>query len=471
MNWMRKPVKTLVNVVVVALMTNQIAYAGAFSLYTESSAAAIGNFAAGIAAEAADASIGWYNPAGLILITKPEAVLSGVGVFPSSKLSGTSTYNTVSSPPIPSYIQNFNNLQGAESALVPALHYAQPLGTNAAFGLNLVSPFGLSTDWGSDSAVRYSATRTSLKTVNLSPEIAGLITEHLSFGLGLDLQWASVTFNSVLGSPAALQAAQSLGVPVTPQTYDSLSNNKGTSFGVGFHTGVLGMFNEDHTRIGLNYQSGMAHTFDGSSTLKGRLADMPDLTDPTAVFSTDALLSNRVQLPDIVTLSAYNDVNQKLALLGSVVYTTWSSFKTIELKNVAAVSPTADEHALVDSTATENYRDTWRFALGANYYMTEQWMMRLGGGYDQTPTVNSARDVRLPDSDRWALSIGSHYQWRPNIGMDVGYTYLFGAGNASVNKTQILGETSTNIINATAKNNAQLVGLQVVWDMDKGLIS
>ena len=38
----------------------QAAYAGAFSLYTESSTTALGTFAAGVAAEAGDASIGWY---------------------------------------------------------------------------------------------------------------------------------------------------------------------------------------------------------------------------------------------------------------------------------------------------------------------------------------------------------------------------------------------------------------------------
>lgn len=463
MNRKQHCVRTTIHVIVISLMAERALHAGAFSLYTESSAAAIGNFAAGIAAEARDASTGWYNPAGLVLLNQQEAVVSGVGVFPSTRITGMSRFNTIEFEP---YVQSFSHLQGAENAVVPALHYALPLGERAAFGLSLTSPFGLSTNWGTTSPVRYSATLSQLMTINVSPELGGQLTDHLYVGAGLDLQWARVKFNSVIGSPAALQFLQSIGGDVTPQTLDSTTDNQGTSFGFGFHVGGLGVFNEDHTRIGLNYQSGVDHRFTGRSVLTGRLAD-PALTDPTAVFQSDVLFSNEVQLPGILTLSGYQDLNPQWALLGSIVYSNWSVFNHITLNNIAAFSTETGTQALVNSYAIENYRNTWRAALGANYQMAEQWLVRMGTGYDQTPTVNGARDLRLPDSDRFALSIGSHYQWRYNIGVDIGYTYLFGIGHTAINKTQVLDPESYTVDVATAKNNAQLVGLQVVWDIDK----
>jgi long-chain fatty acid transport protein len=477
---MREPVQSVVAIAVITLMSVQAAQSGGFSLYTEGSASAIGNFAAGSAAEAVDATTGWYNPAGLVRVKKQEAIVSGVGVFPSTNLTGTSTYNTqlIDTP----YVQSFTGLQGAENAFVPALHYVHPLGDRAAWGLSVVSPFGLSTDWGTNSPVRYAATRTELLTMDVSPEIAGQLTKNMSFGLGLDLQWARVKFNSVLGSPAVLQELQSLGAPLTPTTLDSTTNNTGSSFGLGFHTGLLSSFNDDHTRVGLNYQSSVSHTFYGSSTLTGRLAN-PDFSDiialfgevdvPSAVYRSNSLMSNAVALPDVLTLSAYQDLNAKWALLGSMVYTGWHSLKTIQLNNVAAIVPATNDlpprQGLVNSTATEDYRDTWRFALGANYHINDQWMMRFGGGYDQTPTVLAERDVRLPDSNRLALSVGSHYQIRPNIGLDAGYTYLFALNDGEVNKTQVVGSTSTYYVNAQSKVHAQLLGLQVVWAMDQAV--
>ena len=432
------------------------AYAGGFSLYSESSAVEVGNFAAGAAAEVVDASTGWYNPAGLVLLKQDGAVISGVGVIPSLRMNGVSTYQTegVSS----AYVQSFQNLEGGEKALVPALHYAHRLGERAAFGLSIVSPFGLSTNWGGDSPIRYAGTLTQLTTITVSPELAARLTDTFSFGAGLDLQWARVRFNAVQGSPAA---APLLGF--SPTGLDSSSVNQGNSIGVGYHLGILGAFNDNHTRVGLNYQSNVSHRFYGYSTLSGPLAS--DLLPPNsaAVFQFDGLSSNNIEFPNIITLSAYQDLSKQWAVMGSAVYTSWSVFKTVTLDNVAAFSLADDAQTTVSSSIVENYRNTWRFAVGANYHVTDIWMLRAGGGYDQTPTVNAFRDVRLPDVNRWALSVGTHYQARPSLGFDLGYTYLFGDGEAVVNKSQPIGTTSTNLVTARAKVNAQLAGLQVVW--------
>lgn len=475
---MRKPIRTMASLAVIAMMTSQTTQAGAFSLYTESSAAAMGNYAAGIAAEGADASIGWYNPAGLVLLKKQQILLGGVGVFPSIQLSGNSTYTTASIPgiSIAPYSQSFSGLQAAENAFVPSIHYALPLGERAAFGLSIVSPFGLSTDYNQGSSVRYAATKSQFETLTVSPELGGKLTDHFSVGLGLDLQYATVKFNSMIGSPAYMQAFIAAGNEGLPTSLDSSSNNSGYSFALGFHAGAMYMFDENHTRIGLNYQSGTKHQFWGHSQLDGPLADPTlNIFDPLAAsadaqFSTDSLFSNHIDLPQIVTLSGYKDINEKLALLGSVVYSGWSSFNTITLNNVAVGVPSVDGDIVlttVNSTTIEDYRSTWRFALGANYHVSDQWMMRVGGGYDQTPTINAQRDVRLPDADRWALALGTHYQWRPSVGFDLGYTYLFAADEAQINKTQAIGTRSTYNVNARAKSYVQLVGLQVVWTIDQ----
>ncbi len=482
-----KPLRTKVSVSVIAMMVSQAINAGAFSLYTEGSPAAIGNFAAGIAAEAADASIGWYNPAGLVLIKQQQAVLGGVGVFPSSKLTGVSTY-TSSTSEVPDnnvrdYSESFNGLSGAENAVVPSLHYALPISETIVFGLSVVSPFGLSTNYGLTSPVRYAATESKLETINVSPEFGWLLNDNISFGTGLDLQYARVTFNRIIGSPALITF-----VDDTPATaVDSQTLNSGDSFAVGFHAGVMLMFNDKHTRLGVNFQSQMNHVFHGYSTLIGRLADPnPDINlfadplaaDPNSVYRSKTLYSNDIPLPEIITVSGYHDLNTKWALLGSVVYTGWSPFKTISLNNIAVGLPDPDAEqsgtiiqTTVNNSVPQNFRNTWRFAVGANYHVNERWMLRTGGGYDQTPTVINDRDVRLPDTNRWALSVGSHYQWRPNLGFDVGYTYLFAANDAIINNTSRISERSTYNVNAQGKNHAQLVGLQVVWKIDQEKIA
>lgn len=465
---MHKPLRTIVSAAVVSMMANSVAHAGGFSLYTEANGSAVGNFGAGVAAEAADASTGWYNPAGLVMIPNQQLIFAGNGVFPIARLTGTSTFTT---PGLPDFVENFRNIDAGRDALVPSVHYVKPLGPNAAFGLSIVSPFGLSTLWEYNSPVRYQGTFTEVLTTTVSPEIAGRFNDNFSIGAGVDLQYGRVKLNRMLGVPTLLQASN-----LPPSLLDTSVYNKAHSYGVGFHAGLLGVSTDKHTRVGLNYQSRIKHTFHGNSYLSGQLATPGNnIFNPFAnvnfnsVFSSSSLYSNAIDLPDIVTLSAYRDINDSLAILGSIVYTGWSVFKQIELYNVAApvINPGtgAITQGLVSSVVPENYSDTWRFALGANYKVTPLFMLRVGGGYDQTPTNDIDRDVRLPDANRWALSVGAHYQMRPWIGVDFGYTHLFAANTPVVNRTDFIGTNSFNV-NARGSARADIVGAQLVWNLD-----
>ena len=474
MDVVHKSLNTFLCGVMGIIVASSPTHAGGFSLYTESSIVALGNYAAGISAEAADASIGWYNPAGLLLLDKQQVVLGGTGVLPNATLTGTTRYTTSNlvDPSGPPYVYNdsFTALQGGEKGFVPLFHYALPLNDRAAFGLSVVAPFGLSTNYPLSSPVRYAGTLSKFETLDVTPELAGKITDHLLVGLGLDFEYARVTYNGVIGSPALMQ---SVDLPLT--ALDSQSNNSGNSFGIGFHSGFMLLFNEKHSRIGFNYQSAIAHQFDGSSKLVGPLAD-PTLNvftaneaDGSLSFTSNQLYTGDIELPSIMTLSGYQDINNKFALLGSIVYTGWSSFRSITLNNIAVGLPDGDgniSQRVTNVTTPQDYRNTWRFAVGLNYHVMQDWLVRFGGGYDQTPTIDANRDVRLPDTDRWALSIGTHYQLFKRVGLDAGYTYLFADQSAMINKTTPIGSLDHFNVNATGKVNAQLAGLQVVWTID-----
>lgn len=466
---MHKPLRTLVSAAVIGVLASSVAHATGFALYGESAGYTVGNFAAGSAAEAADASTGWYNPAGLALIRDKQAVFGGTGIFPTMKMNGTSTFSTTGLPP---YVQSYKDVNGTyDPGFVPATHFALPLGDHTTAGLSFTSPYGLSTNWAPNSPVRYSATFSELLTVNISPEIGSQVMEHLAVGAGMDFQYSRVKLNQMLGAPTIYQAFGD------PSGADTFSRNKGSSWGVGFHVGLMGMFNENHTRIGINYQSKVRHTFNGHSELKGPLANTFNIAvNPfpgTGVRRNNDLFSNPIEFPDVVTLSGYQDVNDKLALLGSVVYTGWHTFKQIQLNNVPVPNiqpgPTGINvtPANIISTVPENFKDSWRVALGANYHINQQWMLRVGGGYDQTPTNDIDKNIRLPDVGRWALAVGGHYQMKPNIGFDLGYTHLFAANTPVINSVQPLSQTSTyNVNSRDGSFSADLVGGQVVWVID-----
>ena len=108
-------------------------------------------------------------------------------------------------------------------------------------------------------------------------------------------------------------------------------------------------------------------------------------------------------------------------MLGDLSWTGWSSIPKFDLIRTSGVLNGTQAQRL-----DTNFRDTWRIALGANYKYNDQWKLKYGIAYDQTPVKRSeTRLVQLPDNDRLWLSFGT--QWMPNKGsrLDLGLSYLY----------------------------------------------
>jgi len=447
-----KPGPLKLHILTMLVLSSQ-SHAGAFSLYTEASASAVGNYAAGVAAEGRDASVGWYNPAALVLLDHPEIVGGLVGVSPSAKLSGQSTFYQNGGSGFLQYRENFENLSGGREAIVPNFHVAIPVGERVTYGFSAVAPMGLATSWPEDSALRYAGTLSSLRVVDLSPEMGGRVTDQFAVGWGLDLEYSDVHFDNILGAPTTPGQL--------PTAFDSQLKNYGQSYGLGFHAGFLLLSTDEKTRFGFNYQYGVTHQFMDSSQLTGPLAD-PDNFGPSAKFTSSLLESNLIKFPDILTFSLYQQVNPKVAMMGSLVYTLWSPLKTIELRNVAAYDVTSGL-VYANVQTLQNYRNALRISYGMNYDMSDASQLRWGIGYDQTPTNSIDRDIRLPDVDKIALALGLQWKYNDHWIIDAGYSYLFPAADVSIHKTQILDSNNYLQVDATGHANAQLLAIQARW--------
>jgi len=444
---MNKPATSLKLVALGMMLVgfSQQAAASGFQLF-EGNAVNMGDFGAGGAAIAEDASTAFYNPAGLVRLTAPQLVVSTVGISSKTDFSGKSTWSL---PGLP-YSKTFgeDSASGGGFKLVPAFHYALPLNNVAVFGFSVSAPFGLATDYANDSVVRYEATKSDVKTLDISPSIGVKVNEQLSLGAGVDLQRLEATLNSTAGIPVINPVTRRPVVPV--QLVDANITNVGSDWAFGWHAGALYQFNPS-TRVGINYAAKVKHHLKGTSTF----------TSPVVSFESNDLNAD-INLPASTTLSAYHDLNQQWAVLASVVYTQWSSIEKIALNNVQSINA-AGQPITIPASLPENFRDTWRVALGTNYKLNEQWLLRAGVGYDQTPVNAHDRGVRLPDGDRIAVAVGSHYQATKALGLDVGYTHLF-IKDGEINHANTTGSQRVETV-GTSKNSADLLGLQLTWSI------
>ena len=172
------------------------AMASAFQLF-EQDGATVGNYHAGHSAEANDASTSFYNPAGITRIHNQQLVVGDVGILSDIKFRGTTNLSLVlpgnAAFGIPGRVAPFGGTmntvsQGGGFSQVPNFYYVAPVTDYLGVGLSVNVPFGLRTDYGRDTALRYAATKSEIQVVDISPSIGFNVTKQLSLGLGFDVQ-------------------------------------------------------------------------------------------------------------------------------------------------------------------------------------------------------------------------------------------------------------------------------------------
>jgi long-chain fatty acid transport protein len=435
------------------LSFSQYAMASAFQL-NEQDGASVGNYHAGRAASAEDASTAFYNPAGLTKIHNQQLVISADPVLTNVIFRGTvdvntevSTGNFVSGGPVPA------TAQGGGFNLIPAFHYAAPITDKLVIALSAFSPFGLKTDYGRVEYTRYAATLTSLKVVDFSPSFGYAITDKFSVGAGLDIQRANAQFSLVAGNP-----------PIFGSTaYDTDAQNTGSDHAYGYHLGVLYDYSPA-TRIGLAYQSKVVHMLKGTSLFTGPFAnlDNPDLGQS----QSSNYLNTKIVLPPTTTLSLFHTFNPTWDVMGTVMYTQWNVIQAIVLNNVSGMvaSPSGPANSNnITVTIPENYRNTWNVSAGVNYHVNDHWMLRSGVGYDQSPANNTDKNLQLPDNSRIAAAVGAHFQATKALGFDLGWTHLF-VLNTRVNNSLTVGAQTSTVV-GSVQSSADVYGMQMKWDI------
>lgn len=412
--------------------------ASAFQLW-EQDGASVGNYHAGYAAKAEDASTAFYNPAGLTRFKNQQAIFAASGIMPDFKYSGNITVSSINGGLTPLTV----TAQGGTFGLVPALQYVAPLSDWASFGFSVVVPFGLKTNYGNSTPLRYVATQTAVSVVDISPELAFKVTDKASIGFGPDLQIMHGEFDQV-GTLAG--------------ELDTYSTNKADDTAYGYHLGALYEFTPD-ARVGVSYHSQVAHHLTGTSHFTGPLAT---IINGGPLYSPNA--SVNIKLPAYTALSGYYRVVPKVAVMGSVIYTQWNHIQTLILKNIAAIDvPGLFPSTHVEVVMPQHYRNTWNYALGADFYATDCFTFRTGIGYDQTPLTNRYRHVQLPDANRFAVALGSHFKATQTIGLDVSWLHVF-AQRVLVNPPAQVNGAQTTTTDGHVTGGADVIAGQLTWD-------
>ena len=437
---MKRNAITAAVVSALGLLAASEAHAAAFALY-EQGVSGLGNAYAGAAAVAEDATTVWWNPAGMARLgAGKHFAIGGVLISPSTKFSNGSSQTAAFSNPA----STGTGGDAGKDAIVPSMFYVMDLNPRMHFGVGISVPFGLKTEYDSDWIGRFQGIMSKVETLNINPSLSYKLSETASIGGGISYQRGKIDLKSGVNYSAIVSGA--LGPNLEGQNTTSVDGDAW-----GFNIG--GLFNvAPATRVGIHYRSSLDYKLDGNTSFSNVPAAFAGI--PAAAAGTsNGNVKLDVKTPDNLSFSVAHKLNDQWDLLGDLTWWHWS-----RIKQLPVVRTSGPANGTTLSTLTFNFDDTWRASIGANYKLNGPWTLKLGAAYDQTPVPNAeSRTVRLPDSDRYWLSVGAAYQVSRDGKLDFGYT-LVSAKNADINNDQTA--TGGGIVNGSYKAHVHVLGVQ-----------
>ncbi len=428
------------------LLISSSVFAAGFEIQ-EQNAVHLGTAYAGTAAWGVDASSNYYNAAALTRIDRNQLVASGVLIAGSFDFNASRTnMPAAAATPLPGAMDD----DPGGLAAVPSLHYAARLTKDLVFGLSVTAPFGLKTNYDEAGPLRYVATKSELRTYDITPSIAWKATDWLSIAAGPDFLYADTV----------LDVKTNFG-GITPSVDDGFQKNRAVDWAFGWHAGVLVDITEG-ARIGAHYRSSFSLGAEGDS--RNFSAPSAALVNGGGGLYSTRKVQASVTLPETAKLSGYYDILPCVGLMMDVAWTRWSRFDNLTLTLNPPPLPVG-----ADTNTVENFKNVWRVAFGANYVHNNQWQFRGGFAWDQSPVQDSHRTARIPDSDRIWLGLGVGYALNDALHVDVGYAHLFfdesrlsdRGPNAVATGRPVL---PFNIVEGEYSGNANILGVQVRYD-------
>ena len=421
-------------------------------------------------AQADDPTAVFYNPAGISRLKKTALTIGITTAMPhsdftdhgSTRFTGGSTGGTAASDFVPSAVA------------APSFYLTTPVNDQLTFGLGVFVTYGAKLDYGNSWTGRYNLTNLKLQSLEINPSLAFKLNDQHSVGFGISTTYMKAGLGQAVDVPGAVQALagtpaatallrQVLSAGGSPSALGKINDGHGsmdgTHWGYGFNVGYLFQLNED-TRLGLAYRSSVKQKLSGNVVW-----DFSNVTNDPITNKVLAAASNHansptkldITTPETISANIFSQLNPIWAVMADV---TW--MRSSRMDNLYIQFPgTKNGNEVIQ----QNWKNTYRISLGANYRFNDDWMMRGGIAFDQSPIRNAKlTDPAFPDANRMWYSLGLNYQIDKKASLDLAYSYV-ALNDATTDYTNTCNPLSSTCIgngettSGKYKTNIQFIGL------------
>ncbi|MFC2149850.1 OmpP1/FadL family transporter [Candidatus Auribacterota bacterium] len=420
---MKRKTLFIVSILLAALFNMVLIYsseAGGLR-FLEQGQPGIGTACVGSAALADDASTAYFNPAGISRLKSPEVLLgsqltvTNVGFHPDWKNTDPGSNG------------------GDAGGVFPGggFYYAQNLNEVLGLGLSVNSPIASALGYDNNWKMNYLIQDSFLMVLNINPALSFRITDWMSVGGGVVVNYGYYTQTMALFNPGQDDGKIDLD-------FDD--------WAVSYNLGIL-LEPTKHTRVGVAYRSEVDLKLTG---------DM-DFTNVGGLWTQLGLENtygeSKIAVPRSIMVSVYQDVTDRIALLLDAGWEDWST-----MVKTAIVDESGEALEL-----DRDWSDTWRLGLGVHYRASDNLLLKGGFSYDSSPASIRNRLPDLPVDRQWRFAAGFDYNIRKNMKISVSWEFIdLGEAPVDIQPAPMLPRFSGEY-----DQHANIVSLAFSWKFGK----
>ena len=378
------------------------ALAGGLIAY-EIGTADLGLASAGYSARAQDPSTVFTNPAGMTRLEGRQLLVSGQVLWGNTKFSiGPGTTPALGTDD-GGYVVGSNGWFPGGGAF---LSYS--LSPDLKLGFALTGNVGAPLEYDSNWVGRYYVQKATILGVSFLPSIAYKATDKLSLGASLNAMYGMYEQKVAINN-------------VNPAFGDGQLKLDDNTWGWGVNLGLLYEI-DPRIRLGLTWNSQVDLDFESSAQFSNLAPGISTGLNNAGLLNSSIKVG--LKIPQQLMGSLFAQVNDRWAVLGSVGWQQWSKFGQIQL----GVDNTANPTSL---TTNLDFKDTWHFAAGAQYRLSDPWLLNFGIAYDSGFQSGNVSPL-LPSNSQWRFGVGGEHQASKTFRWGVAAEYLYG-GTLDVN--------------------------------------
>ena len=381
-----------------ALTLSGTAYAGGMMIY-ELGTADVGLASAGYGARAQDASTVFTNPAGMTRLPGNQFLASGQLLWGNTKFS-------IGSGTAPGLGSNDGGYVVGDGGWFPGggAFASYTVSPDVKLGFALAGNFGGALNYENDWVGRYYVQQTWTLGLSLLPSVAWKVNDKLSLGASLNAMYGIYKDNVAINN-------------VDPFLGDGRLKLKDQVWGWGGNLGLLYEFTPS-TRVGLTWNSQVNLNFTAPPEFSGLSPAVSAVLDRAGLL--DATIKLGIKVPQQAMASLFTQIDDRWALLGSVGWQQWSKFGQVQVGVDDANNPTS-------LTTDIPFKNTWHVAGGAQYRLSDPWLLNLGIAYDSGFQQNSSQvSPLLPVNTAWRFGVGGQQQLGKTSYWGLAAEYLYG---------------------------------------------